>query len=184
MDLSCESIIIEKAKQGSAQAWAILFKRNFKPVYNLCLQLTMKNVEDAEDVTQQTFIVAAKKISKFNPRKGSFRQWLFGIAKNCYKKHMSKKAKHMHFDIDNPGTESFAESKTECSEKILVLETLARLPAKYRIVLEAKYLEKKTVNEIACDHNTTSKAVESRLTRAREKFRLLYQALIKKEFEI
>lgn len=184
MDLNYESITIEKAKQGNAEAWSLIFKWNFKPVYNLCLQLANNNNDDAEDIVQQTFIIAAKKISKFNIFKGDLRAWLYGIAKNCYKKHMAKKGKNTCDSIDNPNIQSLAEPNKDCTEKILVLETLAGLPTKYRTLLEAKYLEKKAVNEIAHDQNTTAKAIESRLTRAREKFKLLYLTLIKQEYEI
>lgn len=184
MDLGYELVIIKRAKQGNAEAWSVLFKWNFKPVYNLCLQLAMKHNNDAEDIAQQTFIIAAKRINKFDPHKGSFRLWLFGIAKNCYMKHTSKKIRHAHFDINNPSMQSLAEPNAKCPEVILVLETLARLSAKYCIVLEAKYLEKKTVNEIAHNQNTTPKAIESTLTRAREKFKQQYQTLLRRECQL
>jgi RNA polymerase sigma-70 factor (ECF subfamily) len=53
----------------------------------------------------------------------------------------------------------------------LVQLTLDYLPARYGDVLEWKYLQGLTMREIAERLNTTSKAVESLLTRARDAFR-------------
>ena len=54
--------------------------------------------------------------------------------------------------------------------RLFVYEVLAELPAHYRSVLEAKYLEGLTVNQIAQTSRSTPKAVESLLARARNKF--------------
>ena len=77
----------------------------------------------------------------------------------CYEQQFLKKA---------------PERKKEDAPKLLVYETLAHLPAHYRSVLEAKYLEGLTVNEIAEAHESTPKAVESLLGRARDKFAQVY----------
>ena len=54
-------------------------------------------------------------------------------------------------------------------------EALAQLPFHYRLVLEAKYLKGLTVRQIAESQDTTVKATESLLVRAREKFSQVYK---------
>jgi RNA polymerase sigma-70 factor (ECF subfamily) len=49
------------------------------------------------------------------------------------------------------------------------------LPARYEAVLRAKYLDGRSVADVAAAHGETAKAVESLLTRAREAFRQAYQ---------
>ncbi len=63
------------------------------------------------------------------------------------------------------------------ASELLVYETLARLPAHYRTVLEAKYLQGLSVREMAEAHGRTAKAIESLLSRAREKFALVYRQI-------
>lgn len=181
MDLNHESFFIEKAKLGDEQAWAILFKWHFKPVYNFCVQMLKGNQNDAEEVAQQTFIIAAQKIYKRDPNKGAFRLWLFGIAKNCLKRYLSKKKNYK--EIDTSCVQSLTETTTH-SNNLLVLETLACLPAHYSIILEDKYIDKKTLCEIAQIRNATEKAVESMLSRAKEKFKQVYQQLKNREYGI
>ena len=54
---------------------------------------------------------------------------------------------------------------------------MSQLPQHYREALEAKYVLRQSVREIATDRSTTEKAVESLLTRARQAFRESFLAL-------
>jgi len=183
MDLNYDSVIIEKAKQGNEKAWAMLFKANFKPLYCFCLQLVLGRESDAEEIAQQTFIIAAKKVHKFDPSKGSFRQWLFGIAKNCYRKHLSKNKLVASCSTDQIKDVPMEPANTFLENR-LVLEVLAQLPAHQRTILEAKYFNKRSMAQLAEDHGVTINAIGLRLSRARDKFKQKYQALQKKQYEI
>ena len=179
MDRSEEQNIIRMAVQGNELAWEMLFKQHFKPIYNYCLKLTAGNSHDAEDITQQAFITAARKIHKYKADTGTFRHWLLGILKKCTLKHYAKKHKSIPFDhallkyLENP--------EKRCPPGLLIYETLALLPTRYSKVLEAKYIDKQTVREISESNQSTEKAIESLLTRAREKFRQVYERLEKKK---
>ncbi|AQT69922.1 Sigma-W factor [Anaerohalosphaera lusitana] len=179
MDAVYESALVERACGGDERAWAVLFRGHFGPVYSFVLGLVRGRVDDAEEVTQQTFITAAKKLHRFDSERGGFRAWLFGIARNCCRKHVSKRSPVVY---DSQTVEAGADRGDEFSHKRLVLETLARLPGHYRTVLEAKYFHKRSVAELAAEMDASERAIESRLTRAREKFKSVYQGLAKEEF--
>jgi len=180
MGFNDESGVIDKAKKGNEEAWSVLFKWNFKPVYSFCLQLVKGHDNEAEEITQQTFVIAARKVYKFNTDKGTFRLWLYGIAKNCYRKHLSKK-KVVIYGSQNLAVDTPTEPTNAFSKNRLVLEVLARLPAHHSAILEAKYFHGKSLAQVAEDHQATVSAIESRLTRAREKFKQTYQVLLKQE---
>jgi DNA-directed RNA polymerase specialized sigma24 family protein len=55
-----ESIIIKKSKLGDELAWSILLKQNFRAVYHFCVHLLHGRENEAEDLTQQVFMIAAK----------------------------------------------------------------------------------------------------------------------------
>ena len=57
-----------------------------------------------------------------------------------------------------------------------VAEALTAINPLYEVVLRAKYLEKQTVDEMAAALGESSKTIESRLTRARQAFREVYEA--------
>jgi RNA polymerase sigma-70 factor (ECF subfamily) len=183
MDLDLESVLVEKAKEGNEEAWRVLFKWNFTPVYSFCLQLANGHDNDAEDIAQQAFVIAARKIARFNGHKGTFRQWLFGIAKNCHRKLASKKkttvlcSESQIPDVSVGLVENFSENRR-------VLETLAQLSSHHRGILEAKYMSRKSMAQLAEDHGVTQNAIGLRLARARDKFKQHYQLLLKQENDI
>jgi RNA polymerase sigma-70 factor, ECF subfamily len=69
---------LARAAGQDATAFAELYARYFKRVYGYHL-LRTSNVEDAQDLTSQTFIAALESIHHFEDR-GSFAAWLLGIA--------------------------------------------------------------------------------------------------------
>lgn len=164
-----EIFIIESAQGGSEDAWRRLFGLHFQGVYRYCLHLAGGRNGLAEDLAQQVFVIAARKINRFDPHRSTFRLWLFGIARNGFKKILTKESKHP--TQEPPADTGFEPDDTQ----LTVHEILAQLPAHYCSVLEAKYLHGLSVNEIAERHGYTVKAAESLLTRAREKFAAAYK---------
>jgi RNA polymerase sigma-70 factor (ECF subfamily) len=173
MDVDSETFAIQGAQSGSEQAWRQLFERHFDAVYRFCLALAAGQHDLAEELTQQVFVTAARRIRRFDPRRGAFRAWLFGIARN---RHMTIRAgerrRKRHED-------SSAKSRSEVVQAgdsdLRVHEVLARLPSHYRVVLEAKYLKGLTMNEIAVISKASVDAVESLLRRARAGFAREYE---------
>lgn len=175
MDIDLEIIAISKARQGNKEAWRSLFDRHFEPVWCFCLHLANGRADIAEEISQQVFVTAAKNIHKFSDERGTFRGWLFGIAKKHLAKFKAKEAGRKSHE------QKFSKLNIETPKRndkhMQVYETLAKLPGHYRDVLEAKYMEKLTVNDIADARGKTPKAIESLLVRARERFAKVHKRL-------
>jgi RNA polymerase sigma-70 factor (ECF subfamily) len=82
MAADSETFAIHAAQGGSEQAWRQLFDRHFDAVYRFCLVLTGTRHDLAEELTQQVFVTAARRIHKFDPSRAAFRVWLYGVARN------------------------------------------------------------------------------------------------------
>jgi RNA polymerase sigma-70 factor (ECF subfamily) len=65
-------------------------------------------------------------------------------------------------------------SDTDTAERVAA--ALAAIPDRYEAVLQAKYLDGQSVEEISLARGESPKAVESLLTRARQAFREAYEA--------
>ncbi|NVL91094.1 MAG: sigma-70 family RNA polymerase sigma factor [Desulfobacterales bacterium] len=167
-----ETLVIRRAQSGDQEAWYNLFEWHFEPIYRYCLNLASGRQEVAEEITQEVFVTAARRINSFKPQRGTFRAWLLGIARNRFMKFKSKEIRRQRNKGQFPAKGS--ESQKERSPHLLVHEVIARLPSHYRLVLEAKYLKGQTVNQIAEARRSTVKATESLLGRAREKFAQVY----------
>jgi RNA polymerase sigma-70 factor (ECF subfamily) len=175
MDIDFEALTIIGAQRGDERAWRNLFEWHFESVYRYCASLSSGRQDMAEEIAQEVFVTAARRINKFKAKKGTFRSWLLGIAKNQFMKLQLKERTRKRYEREL-STES-SEGTKGGSEEVLVYEALARLPGQYRKVLEAKYLQGLTVNEIAESQGRTAKATESLLSRAREKFGEVYEKM-------
>ena len=175
MEANLETIAIRGAQRGDEDAWQNLFEWHFDPVYRYCLNLCSGSQEMAEEITQQVFMTAARRISGFKQRRGTFRAWLLGIAKNRFMKVRARQLRYRGHQKQFSAEVSAVEKVNKSA--LFVHEVLAELPVHYRSVLEAKYLQGQTVNQIADANRSTPKAVESLLARARDKFAQVYRQM-------
>ena len=80
-----------------------IYKKYCKCVYNFLYKLT-NDTELSEELTQETFYTAIKKINTLN-KKESIRTWLYQIAKNKWKQYL-KKSKKANIDLDEKTVEN------------------------------------------------------------------------------
>jgi RNA polymerase sigma-70 factor (ECF subfamily) len=135
----------------------------------------------AEDITQDIFLDVLKGMDKF---KGlcSERTWVFRIARNklndFFRKQYSQRLEVCEIDEAEPlaDREQTMDWQMEKSfQNQSVRECLTKLPAHYRMALLMKYVDGKSVKQIAEIANKTPKATERMLQRARSAFIKEYQ---------
>lgn len=91
--------LIEDYLGGDTGAFAVLVEYNLKLIYRYALRMT-RDVEDAEDITQETFVKLWRNLHKFDLDK-NFRTWLLGIAHNTAIDILRKKKDFVFSDFDN-----------------------------------------------------------------------------------
>jgi RNA polymerase sigma-70 factor (ECF subfamily) len=126
----------------------------------------------ADDVVQEVWLTAVRRIRSFRPDQGPFAGWLRGIAANLIRNRLRQRRRPERLD----GHEPAADAVTDRERAEAVAHALAALPPHYEAVLRAKYLDGLSVQAIAESFGDSPKAVASLLTRAREAFRAAYQS--------
>lgn len=119
-----DSELVKMATSGDKKALQNLIIRHQIFIYNLALKMT-KNIEDAEDLTQEVFIKAITSLSKFEG-KSKFRTWLYRITVNHFLNTKKRKSelKAVDFEtyfnsIDNmPNNELSNQEHNELTESI------------------------------------------------------------------
>jgi RNA polymerase sigma-70 factor (ECF subfamily) len=128
----------------------------------------------ADEVVQETWLAAVRRTRDFDPQKGSFRSWLFGIAANVVREHL-RAANLTRRRVVALTNDTAASTDTDPHERAMrIATTLAALSARHEMVLRSKYLDQMSVRDIAGAWGETPKAIESLLTRARQAFREAY----------
>ncbi len=175
--------LIDAALEGDEQAYAQLMSRYRKSVYHTILKM-VRNVDDAEDLTIEAFAKAFKNLTKFK-KDYTFSTWLFRVAtNNCIDFLRKKKLEtysintqikssdgdSMSIDIKdknlNPQDLAIKQQKI-----MIVREFVELLPAKYRRLVQLRYFDELSYDEIAKEIEAPLGTVKAQLHRARE---LLY----------
>jgi RNA polymerase sigma factor (sigma-70 family) len=143
----------------------------------------IKNPSDADDVTQEVFVMVYRKLNTFQG-KSTLRSWVYAIAINKCKDYLRSwkvrniklKGKLEQFvkSADPPNTpEQHIIGKNE--EKQLLNQVMS-LPMKYREVIILFYFEEFSVNEIADSLSINQNTVRTRLNRGRRKLKNIIQS--------
>ncbi|HMC66448.1 MAG TPA: RNA polymerase sigma factor [Gemmataceae bacterium] len=165
---------------GDERAWRTWYDESFDGIYAYVLWRCGGLRDLADEIVQETWLRAVRRVRAFDPGRGSFVSWLCGIAANVLRNHFRKHERRAERSLETVAcpTAAAADAPLEAREEAeRIARALTRLPPRYEAVLRAKYLDQQSVAEIAAAANETPKAVESLLTRARQAFREVYQQL-------
>ena len=158
---------------GDEQAWRTWYDESFAGLYAYVLWRCGGLRDRADEVVQETWLTAVRRLRAFDPGAGPFAGWLRGIAANLLRNYFRREGRRARRTQPLDGEPPVAVHK-ERADAERVAQALCVLPEQYEAVLRAKYLEGQSVADIAAERDESPKAVESLLTRAREAFRQVY----------
>ena len=159
-----------------------LFDRHFGEVYAYIAFRIAPDMDAARDLSQDVFTAAMESLGSLRDSNAA-RSWLLQIAKNKVADHFRQRAKRNHISLSSvlDAYERMAAGRTDQQVRarqeraLLVSMIMQQLPQKQIDMLEDKYIRDLSVESMAKLHNTTPKAIESALSRAREAFRQMYE---------
>lgn len=150
-------------------------------VYNLCLHYVL-NAEDAQDITQEVFVKVYQRYHQYDPAAASLKTWICRIAINqCLDFLKAKRSKkrfgfitslfypNSNEPLDNAVHSDHPGFVTEDKEAIQnLLKIIQALPGNQQTALILSRIEGRSQKEVAEIMNTSIKAVESLLQRAKQ----------------
>ncbi|MGB0165744.1 MAG: RNA polymerase sigma factor, partial [Luteibaculum sp.] len=162
------------------QAFAEIFARYKGYVFHLVLQM-IRDHDTAEDLLVEIFAKAFRKLHTFQPN-SSFSSWLSTIAKNHTLDYLRKKRPHKvsidaAMDSDDESTPylELADEDPTALDQLIVAERnkrirkiVDRLKPKYRRLIELRYYDELSYEEIAKTLNIPLGTVKAQLFRARD----------------
>jgi RNA polymerase sigma-70 factor (ECF subfamily) len=165
---------------GDETAWRAWYDECFDALFAYVLWRCGGLRDAADEVVQETWLIAVRRVRRFDPAAGPFLAWLRGIAANLLRNRFRRARRHgalapvavAHFAGRAPEPADAESMRREGAEQVAA--ALAALSERHEAVLRAKYLEGRAVADIAAEWGESPKAVESLLTRAREAFRAAY----------
>ena len=190
--------LVDRIKKGDQTGFRVLMSRHQGSIYQLCLRM-LKTTDEAEDLTQETFIRAYRALSQFR-HQSALSTWLYRIALNLCKNRLDylKRRRHdavkgmddfqgqawetqqapFHLQsyIERPD-EAFSFSETQA----LIHRALDQLDESLKVLIILRDLKGLDYKQIADITQRPLNTVKSRLHVARMRLMNHYQALTSDE---
>ena len=161
-----ERLLVEAA-QRDPRRFAELYELHFHRVYAYAA-LRVGKREEAEDITSEVFHRALAKINDYEWRGVPFSAWLIRIAANA----IADRWKRSLRESEDPVPDDLEDSRAENIEQCAALSQLVQgLPADQKRVVILRFVEQKSIKEIAKEIRKTEGAVKQLQFRALTKLR-------------
>lgn len=154
---------------GDTRSVNQLVEQHYVLIYRYLYRLS-GSAEDAEDLTQQTFLTAQTKLHQLRDSSRT-RGWLCTIARNAYLKSRRSGGGTAVVSLDDVGDPADAPPTESVIDKEELQNTLNELPEEFRTPLILFYFDEFTYKEIADQLEVPIGTVMSRLARAKSYLR-------------
>ena len=153
--------------------WNEIISENSKQVLNYVYKL-LGNLEDAHDITQETFIACYKNIDTIDET--NLLPWLYKTAHNKALNYLKKNRRYVTNTIpDIIDPHQIEINLQQEKRKKYIQDCFKKLKPKYALILDLQLYQKKTYKEIAELTGISISALESILVRAKKQCRKILQ---------
>ena len=160
-----DAALVEQCLKGEKDAFAEIVRRYQHRVYYLALT-RMKDRYEADDLAQETFIQAYRKLGIYDPRR-SFRNWLLCICANLGKNRLRSRVRRREVHSPHPEPKTNTPRDQDQS-RIDLMGALHKIPEKLRVPLVLKHVEGFSYDEIAGIMKIGASAAKMRVKRGRD----------------
>ena len=175
LGLDEESRLVDRAVTGDESSFVTLYHRYYNKVYSIAKGILLY-AEEAEDVTQEIFTLAYRNLSRFD-RRSKFSTWLFRIAVNrSIQESRKNKGRRNNVPLGDE-VNDVAESTVVENHDPQVSEAMAKLLPPDRAILTLFYWDELSLQEVGESLGCSANAAKTRLFRARERFRDVYEGI-------
>ena len=172
-------LIIERVKHGDINAYKELVDKYNKPLFVMIMNV-VRHRESSEEIVQEVFFSTYTCLDRFDPSLAKFSTWLFRIARNrCLNELKRSKEDRIqnvdsHASVHNPADDVM--TKEVFSELDMALD---KLPVHQKTVFVLTEIQELSLAEVSEIEEVPVGTVKSRLSRAKEKLRILLNGYLR-----
>jgi RNA polymerase sigma-70 factor, ECF subfamily len=159
-----ERLLIEAAQQDPAR-FADLYEVNFERVYAYIVRRVQDRAE-TEDLTSEVFHQALANLKRFEWRGIPFAAWLFRIAANLIADRWQRSGREVSDDSQIESAQVSPKEIEEVERRATLFRLVDTLPAEQKRVVVLRFVEQKSIKEVAREIRKTAGAVKQLQFRA------------------
>jgi RNA polymerase sigma factor (sigma-70 family) len=191
--MNTEQELVQALCDGEESAFRKLFRLYSDRVYNTALSM-LQNQQDAEDITQETFLEVYRSIRNFKGESQLY-TWIYRVTISKCSDHLKKQKAKKRFSFftslfgdenelvhDRPHFEHPGVIAEKKDDSRALFYAISKLPEKQQTAYTLHKIEQLSQKEVAEVMQTTASAVESLISRANENLRRLLSNHYKNNF--
>lgn len=170
--------LLRRCREGDEKSYRELVQRYQRAVYSVAMRM-VRSAEDAEDITQETFVRVFKALDRYDPAR-PFQAWLFTITSRLSIDHIRRRrmktvplfrsepgsGEEQVVELEDPGLRP-DEITARAEEERGVRDLIDWLPPHYRIVVLLRHQQDLSYEEISVMLHLPLGTVKARIHRAR-----------------
>jgi RNA polymerase sigma-70 factor (ECF subfamily) len=154
-----------EAAQSEPARFAALYDQNFDRVYAFFAR-RVSSRDEAQDLTAEVFHQALASIRTFKWQGAPFIAWLYGIAANVLSKHWRQQGKHCDEELTD-----LSSMGGEIERSVMLAKAVATLLPDQKHVIIRRFVDQKSIREIAQELGRSEGAIKQLQLRALENLR-------------
>ena len=185
-----DATLVDAARAGNIEAFETLVRHYQTRMVNFALAI-VRDVGEAEDVAQETFLRAYRSLARFRGE-SSFKTWLYTIATNTARSTLDRRSRRervsrQSLDDERLGLaadqvpDGLSDAESTLVRRQAIDQALAMLSDEFRVAVVLRDVEGLDYKEIARVTGAPVGTVESRIFRARQRLRMLLRSLMSAE---
>jgi RNA polymerase sigma-70 factor, ECF subfamily len=182
-----DAALVDALLSGDRASFTLFYNAHFPRLFRFC-RARVNDTEACKDIVQQSLANAMRSLHTYRGE-ASLNTWLCQIGRNEISAWYKKTGQHTaRFSSLEQHPELISELENSTVDELDEISTLVQtcldsLPSSYGKVLELKYIEGLSVDEIATIMQTGNVAIQSLLARARTAFKQAYSVAQKNNFD-
>src|SRR5688572_22597661 len=107
--------LLTRSLRGDEVAFQILYERHARAVFSFAWLMT-NSITDAEDITQESFLVLIRKAAAFDPAKAQLRTWMLSVTRHLCLQHRERSRRAEQLEVEPCSRTSTVEQAAIMSE--------------------------------------------------------------------
>ena len=186
MKHNSDDYYIQKTLEGDTKSFGIIVEKYQTMVFTMAIKM-LKHKEEAEEVSQDTFIKAYKSLATFSG-KSKLSTWLYRIAYNTCLDRIKRNSKYNNnIEIDAISSDELSSATSIYEEierkerSVIIKECMNQLSEEDRVILHLFYFDEQNLKEIKEVLSISESNIKVKLFRARKRLFTIFKNSVEHE---